>query len=93
MLTASELASALRTSERQIQRHTSSGMPFQPIGARGKRYILAECQQWLKEAFGCRSKDSNQARGTLLSASTASEYTAASRRQQLRVMPSNSKPI
>ena len=87
-MTAAELAAALRISERQVQRHAAAGMPFQPVGSRRKLYSLAECQAWLREHFKCQSRDSRTGAGTLLSASTANEYIAASRRMQLRVMPS-----
>lgn len=89
MLTAAELAVALRISVRQVQR---LGLPHTPVGVRGKRYDLAECQAWLREQHVCPSAKTTPAAGTSKSAFNASAFTAASRQVQLRVMPSSSRP-
>lgn len=51
MLTPAQLAAALSISERQVSRLTSAGMPCQPVGVRGKRYVLDECRNRLKDAL------------------------------------------
>lgn len=88
MLTATEVAAALRISTRQVQR---LGLPYTPVGKRGKRYDLAECQRHLRETQ-CPSNDSQTVRGMLRSASGANDYIAACRQVHLRVTPSSSKP-
>lgn len=93
VLTPAELAAALRISTKTVQRHVADGMPYQPSGARGKRFVLADCQQWLKERYPCPSQNLPTVRGMSRSASIASEYTDACRRQHLRVLPSNTRPI
>lgn len=90
MLTPAELATALRISVRQVQR---LGLPYTPVGARGKRYDLAECQRWLREHHAsCQSAATMQAATTSTSASAGSAYIADCLRVQLRVMPSSSRP-
>lgn len=92
MLTSSELALALRISERQVQRLTAEGMPFQPVGARHKRYELELCKAWLRENHSCLSKQQKQAASKSVSASAVNAFTDACRRVHLRVRPSESKP-
>lgn len=92
MLTPSELAVALRISERQVQRYTSAGMPCQPVGVRGKRYDLESCKDWLKDNYKCLSNQPKAEAGRSVSASAVNEFTAACRQAQLRVRPSSSKP-
>lgn len=92
MLTAAELAAALRISTRQVQRHVADGMPYQPSGARGKVYDLEQCQRWLQERYGCQSAGTRQDACTLKSASIAAAFTDASRQVRLRAMPSSSRP-
>lgn len=92
MLTAAQLAAELQISERQVQRLSAAGMPCQPVGARGKRYVLDECRNWLRDNYSCLSNAHQQVAGTSTSASAVKEYTAAYRRAQVRVKPSESKP-
>lgn len=92
MLTAAQLAAALSISERQVQRLAAAGMPVQPIGSRGRRYDIDECRRWLRENHSCLSSAPKQEASRSLSASTVNAFTAASRRVQLRVRPSESKP-
>lgn len=92
MLTAAQLASALGISERQVYRLGSEGMPSVPIGARGRRYDLEECRNWLRESYPCLSRERRPVAGRSASASTISEFTDACRRVHLRVKPSVSKP-
>jgi len=91
-ITAAELAAALSISERQVHRLAAAGLPSIPIGARGRRYDLQECQQWLKENHACLSNAPKKAATKSVSVSAINAYTAASRRAQVRVTPSNWKP-
>jgi phage terminase Nu1 subunit (DNA packaging protein) len=91
MLTAAQLAAALSISERQVQRLAAAGMPVQPIGARGRRYDLEECRQWLRENHACLSNAQKPEAGKSLSASVVNAFTAASRQVQVRVRPSESR--
>jgi len=90
--TAADVASAFRISERQVQRLVQDGLPYTPIGKRGKRFDLDECRRWLREFYRCQSLDQKKAASKSLSASTIDAYTAVSRRVQVRAMPSESKP-
>ena len=47
-LTRQQLCAALAVSESTVRRWELDGLPCTPIGARGKRYHLVECQQWLR---------------------------------------------
>lgn len=90
-LTPAELAAALRISTRQVDRLVSAGMPCQPVGARGKRYDLHACKQWLKDNHQCLSNQQKPVAGRSVSASVVNAYTDASRRAHLRVKPSSLK--
>lgn len=92
MLTAAQLAAALSISERQVHRLSAAGLPSIPIGARGRRYDQQECQQWLRENQECLSSAPRKAAMRSVSASAINAYTAASRRVQVRVTPSSSRP-
>lgn len=92
MLTAAQLAAALGICERQVRRLAVAGMPSTPIGSRGRRYDQQECQQWLRENEQCLSNAPRKAATRSVSASAINAYTAASRRAQVRVTPSNWKP-
>lgn len=89
MLTPAELAAHFRTSERTVARMVQDGCPSMLVGKR-RRFDLAAVIKW-SEARACLSSPSHRERGTLLSASTASAFTDASRRVHLRVMPSSLK--
>lgn len=89
ILTAAELAAHLRTSERTIARMVLDGLPSILVGRR-RRFDLAAVIRWT-EARACQQSNSRQARGTSLSASTASAFIDASRRVHLRVMPGSSR--
>lgn len=89
MLTAAQLAAALGVSERQVNRLVNAGLPSTPVGARGRRYDLAECQRWLRESYQpCPSNAPRPAAGKSVSASAVNAYTDAYRRAHLRVRPS-----
>lgn len=49
MLNRQEICAALGVSESTIRRLEQQGLPFTPVGARSKRYDLAECKAWLRE--------------------------------------------
>ena len=91
MLTAAQLAAALGISERQVNRLVNAGLPSTPVGARGRRYDLAECQQWLRESYQCPSKPTRREAGKSVSASAVNAYTDAYRRAHLRARPSGSR--
>jgi hypothetical protein len=92
MLTEAQLAAELQISTRQVQRCAAAGMPAQPVGARSKRYDLAECRHWLRENHTCLSSQPKPAATKSQSALIVREYTAAFRRAQVRVKPSELKP-
>ena len=48
MLNRQEICAALGVSESTIRRLEQAGLPFTPVGARSKRYDLAECKAWLQ---------------------------------------------
>lgn len=92
MLTPAKLAAALDISERQVDRLTKAGLPFVPVGTRGKRYDLEECKNWLKDNHTCLSNQQKPEAGRSVSASAVNAFTAACRRAHTRVKPSTSKP-
>lgn len=92
MLTEAQLAAELQISTRQVQRYTAAGMPCQPVGVRGKRYDMTECRNWLKDNYTCLSSQQKQGVTKSPSALIVKEFTAAYRRAQVRVRPSESKP-
>jgi hypothetical protein len=86
-LTRQQLCAQLAISESTVRRLEQVGLPFTPVGIRGKRYDLAEVKTWLRKQK-CQL-GSKTAAATSVSWSGASEFTALCRRAQLRVMPSN----
>lgn len=92
MLNQTEAAAGLGISSRQLQRLMAAGLPFTPVGTRGKRFDLDECRTWLRANPTCLSSQPQQAATTCLSASTINAFTAGSRRVQVRVKPSESRP-
>lgn len=87
-LTRQQLCAALTVSESTVRRLELDGMPYTPIGVRGKRYDLDECKNWLRETKWLAGSTNRDA-GTSRPWSTAKEFTASCRRVQLRVMPSD----
>ena len=82
-----DLCAALGVSESTVRRLEKEGLPFTPVGVRGKRYDLAECKRWLR-THQCQSGQTKTVAATSASWSGASEFTALCRKAQLRVMPS-----
>jgi excisionase family DNA binding protein len=93
MLTPAELAAALRISERTVARMVKDGCPSILAGAR-RRFDLADVTAWCQKRTlpTCQPAKTPMAAGTPRSASAVNDFIAASRRAQLRVMPSGSKP-
>lgn len=87
-LNRQQICAALGVSESTIRRLEQNGLPFTPVGARSKRYDLAECKAWLKENNQCQHGKMPRAAGTSGLWSTAKEFTESCRKVHLRVMPS-----
>lgn len=88
-LNRQQLAVAMGVSDSTIGRWLASGLPYTPIGVRGKRFNLDQCRAWLREHYQqCPPGSTNKAAGTSASWSPASAFTESSRRVHLRVMPS-----
>lgn len=90
MLTPTELAAALRISERTVARMVTDGCPSMLVGAR-RRFDLATVTQWAQER-GCQSAKTKTADTMPRLASAAAAFTDACRSVQVRAMPSASKP-
>ncbi len=93
LLTTEQLAAHLGISARQVQRLAAAGLPSIPVGARGRRYDLEACEQWLVVNREALRTSMGRARVAARpsespSASAVSAYTDAYRRARLRVMPS-----
>jgi hypothetical protein len=92
LLTAAELATHLAVSVRHVERCAAAGMPSIPVGARARRYDAAACLAWIAEhredLSTCQSRKPPRAATKFVSASAVNALTAASRRAQLRVLPS-----
>lgn len=95
-LTLAELAAHLRVSTRHLERCIKAGMPSIPVGARTRRYDPAACEAWLAEHHGelstCQSNAPRKAATKFVSASAVNALTDASRRAQLRTVPSELSP-
>lgn len=87
MLTTSELAAALRISDRTVYRLVSEGLPHFRV-RKQLRFRLERVEEWLE----CRSEETNKGTGTSRFASDVSGFTNAFGKVRLRVMPSESKP-
>ena len=87
-LTRQQLCAALAVSESTVRRLEIEGLPFTPVGRRGKRYDLAECKRWLRE-HQCQPGSTKTGAATSASCSAANAFTESYRRAHLRVMPSN----
>ena len=87
LVTRQQLCVDLAISESTVRRLELLGLPCVPVGLRAKRYDVAEVKTWLKGAQ-CQFGQTQRAASTSASWSAASEYTAACRKVQLRVMPS-----
>ena len=87
-LTRQQLCATMHVSESTVRRWELQGLPYTPIGTRGKRYHLAECKKWLREAM-CQSGQTRKAGSMLASWPAANAFTAACRKVHLRVLPSH----
>lgn len=86
-LNRQQICAALGVSESTVRRLEQTGLPYTPVGARSKRYDLAECKRWLKEnecQFGKTQKAANMSG----SWSGVKEFTESFQSARLRVMPS-----
>lgn len=86
-LTRQQLCAALSISESTVRRLELAGLPFTPIGIRGKRYDLEECKQWLRANHAALVPARS---GHLASDREAAgqKFIEASRKMKLRVVPS-----
>ena len=84
MLNRQEICAALGVSESTIRRLELAGLPFTPVGARSKRYELAECKAWLRANPPGQQLSSPAARQWV----ATPEFTAMCKKMKLRVMPS-----
>jgi excisionase family DNA binding protein len=91
MMTPAELAAHLRVSERTVARMVLEGCPSMLVGSR-RRFELPDVIAWTTERAACLPEKTPMAVGTQRHASAVADFTAASRRVQLRVTPSASKP-
>ncbi len=87
-LTRQQLCAELAISESTVRRLEIEGLPFTPVGVRGKRYDLAECKRWLREQQ-CQPGSTKKAAVTSESWSAASAFTESFQKVQLRVVPSS----
>jgi hypothetical protein len=89
-LTRQQLCAQLSVSESTVRRLEAIGLPYTPVGAKSKRYNLPECRAWLKlnQNKLCQSPQTPAAKSTSILWSAANDFTVASRKAQLRVMPS-----
>ena len=88
--TRQQLCAALGISESTVRRLEAVGLPYTPVGAKSKRYNLAECKIWLKNNQNklCPSQPTPKAKSISTLWLAANAFTVASRKAQLRVMPS-----
>lgn len=89
-LTRQQFCAVMGISESTCRRMEQQGLPYTPVGKRGKRYDLVECKRWLRENL-CQSGRIPTAAGMLASWSREHEFTASCRKVHLRVKPGASK--
>lgn len=87
-LSRQQLCAALAISESTVRRLELDGLPYTPVGSRGKRYDLAEVKTWLR-SHQCQSGSTKRDAGMSASWSGAAAFTESYRKAHLRVMPSN----
>lgn len=87
-LTRQQLCAELTVSESTVRRWELDGLPYVPVGRRGKRYDLPEVKRWLRE-HQCQSGPTRTAASTSALCEAASAFTESYRRAHLRVMPSS----
>lgn len=93
-LNRAQLCAAMAVSDSTVGRWLLAGLPYTPVGVRGKRFNLAECRTWLREHYqttttpACQLGQTNKAAGMLASWSPANAFTESCRQVQLRVTPS-----
>lgn len=90
-LTRQQLCAELAISESTVRRLEMDGLPFTPIGVKGKRYDLDEVKRWLR-GRGCQSGPTKKEPSTSALWSAGRAFTDASRRVQVRGMPNSLKP-
>jgi hypothetical protein len=90
-LTRQQFCAALGISESTCRRLEIEGLPYTPVGSRGKRYDLAECKRWLRENRRCLSGPTSTVDDTLVSCKRAGAYIESCQKVRLRVMPSKPK--
>lgn len=91
-LTRQQLCAELAISESTVRRLELAGLPYTPIGRRGKRYDAAEVRRWLRQHHACQSGPTNKGASTSALWSAGLAFTDACRRVQVRGMPSGLKP-
>lgn len=87
-ITRQQLCAQLAISESTVRRLELEGLPFTPVGVRGKRYDLAEVKRWLR-SHQCQPGPTKTGVGTSELCSAADVFTESYRRAHLRVMPSS----
>lgn len=90
-LTRQQLCAELAISESTVMRLETAGLPFTPIGRRGKRYDLDEVTRWLREHHTCQSGPTKKEPSTSALWSAGRAFTDASRKVQVRGIPASSK--
>lgn len=90
-LTRQQLCAELTISESTVRRLEKEGLPFTPIGVKGKRYDLEEVKRWLR-GRGCQSGPTKKEPSMSALWSAGRAFTDACRKVQVRGMPSNLKP-
>jgi hypothetical protein len=88
-LTRAELCVELSISDRQLTRMLQDGMPFVPVGRRGKRFDPTVSKNWLKEVYSCPFTATPRKVSRSTSAKAGDAFTAACRLVQLRVKPNS----
>jgi hypothetical protein len=89
-LTRQQLCAKLAISESTVRRLELDGLPFTPIGARGKRYDLEEVKRWLR-GHQCQSGPTKKEPSTSALWLAGRAFTDACRKVQVRGMPNSLK--
>lgn len=87
-LTRQQICAALDVSESTIRRLEHAGLPYTAVGARKKRYDLAECKAWLRTEYVAPTRDMTAAGVATDLQRRGKDLIESSKKMKLRVRPS-----
>jgi predicted DNA-binding transcriptional regulator AlpA len=87
-MTRQQICAALGVSESTIRRLEHAGLPYTAVGARSKRYDLAECKAWLRTQYVAPTRDTAAVGAAADLQRRGEDLIESSKKMKLRVRPS-----